>query len=118
MINLIRSFLAILLLGAPATAADLQLLMIEQPGCIYCAQWDAEISHVYPKTEEGKAAPLKRHQLSAPLPPELELTGPPVFTPTFILLDGNHEVGRIQGYPGEGFFWSLLSGMIDKASAP
>ena len=36
--------------------------------------------------------------------------------PTFILIgDEGDELGRIEGYPGEDFFWSLLEAMlIDK----
>lgn len=30
------------------------------------------------------------------------------YTPTFVLIDGGREVGRIEGYPGEAFFWGLL----------
>jgi hypothetical protein len=33
-------------------------------------------------------------------------------TPTFALLEDGTEVGRTEGYPGEGFFWTLLGEMI------
>lgn len=95
-----------------ATAGNLELLMFEQPGCIYCAQWDAEIAPEYPRTAEGRTAPLRRLQLHAPLPPDLDLRQAPVFTPTFVLVSDGVETGRIEGYPGEDFFWPLLSDMI------
>lgn len=104
-----------LCLPAAAEAPQLKLLMIEQPGCTYCARWDAEIAPAYPKTEEGQAAPLQRHQLNDPMPEGMQLTSPPVFTPTFILLADDTETGRIQGYPGADFFWPLLAGLIAKA---
>lgn len=104
-----------LCLPAAAEAPQLKLLMIEQPGCTYCARWDAEIAPAYPKTEEGQAAPLQRHQLNDPVPEGMQLTSPPVFTPTFILLADGTETGRIQGYPGADFFWPLLAGLIAKA---
>jgi hypothetical protein len=104
-------------LAPAALAADLELVMIEQPGCVYCARWDAEVAPEYPITDEGKAAPLRRLQLRAPLPADVTLTSPPVFTPTFILLADGVEQDRIEGYPGEDFFWPLLAGMIATAQA-
>ena len=91
--------------------------MFEQPGCIYCAQWNAEVGPEYPLTEEGKAAPLRRLQLRDPLPDGLTLVSQPVFTPTFVLMQDGVETSRIEGYPGEDFFWPLLGDMIEKAGA-
>ncbi|WP_258869686.1 thioredoxin family protein [Paracoccus thiocyanatus] len=105
--------LLVLLAGSwGAAAAELRLLMFEQPGCIYCARWDAEIAPQYPLTDEGKAAPLRRLQFRDPVPAELELDRPVTFTPTFVLMDGNAEAGRLEGYPGEDFFWPLLARLI------
>lgn len=98
-------------LSAPAVA-ELRLLMVEQPGCAYCARWDAEIAPIYPRTPEGQAAPLERVQLRGPYPEEIDLGPRPVFTPTFILVQDDREAGRIEGYPGEDFFWGLLARMM------
>lgn len=103
-------------LAGGARAADLRLLMFEQPGCQYCAQWDADVAPEYPLTDEGRAAPLERMQLRAPLAEGITLVAPPMFTPTFVLLRDGREVDRIEGYPGEDFFWGLLGQMIAKAS--
>lgn len=109
--------LGLLLSPLRAAAEGLELLMFEQPGCIYCARWDEEIAPQYPLTAEGKAAPLRRLQLREPLPPDLTLDAPPVFTPTFVLVASGVETGRIEGYPGADFFWPLLAGLIAEASA-
>lgn len=106
------------LLSAAAFAGDLQLLMFEQPGCIYCAKWHEEVGPEYPLTDEGKAVPLLRLQLHDPLPDGLTITARPVFTPTFVLMHDGTETGRIEGYPGEDFFWPLLAGLISRAQAP
>ncbi|RGP37115.1 thioredoxin family protein [Pseudotabrizicola alkalilacus] len=107
------------LLGAfavqPAAAAELRLLMIEQPGCVYCIRWDAEIAPQYPVTDEGKAAPLTRMQLRDEVPEDITLLRSAAFTPTFVLLADGHETGRIEGYPGEDFFWPLLARLIRDA---
>jgi len=44
----------------PAVAsAETLLLMAEEDGCYWCAKWNEEIGPAYPKTIEGKTAPLK-----------------------------------------------------------
>lgn len=102
-------------LGLPAGAAELRLLMFDQPGCIYCARWEAEIGPIYPVTDEAKTAPLTRIDIHDALPDGVALDRPATLTPTFVLLDGGRESGRIEGYPGEDFFWFLLGELIEGA---
>lgn len=113
--GMIRKTLVILVASAlPAIArADMSLVMVEQPGCVYCQAWDNQISATYPLTDEGKAAPLIRIQLRAPVPDGMTFSRPVAFTPTFVLLRDGSEIGRIEGYPGEDFFWGLLVQMLD-----
>ena len=91
--------------------------MVEQRGCVYCIRWHAEVAPEYPITPEGRFAPLRVVDLRD-LPDDLALTRRPVFTPTFILTRDGHEVARIEGYPGEDFFWGLLGRMLDDAAPP
>lgn len=98
-------------------AQALQLVMVEEPGCIYCARWNAEVGPEYPITDEGKAAPLLRVDKRAQPPEGAEFGRRAVYTPTFILLADGVETARIEGYPGEDFFWGLLNRMIDDARA-
>nr|WP_207100296.1 thioredoxin family protein [Paracoccus shandongensis] len=105
-----------MLWAAVAAAGQFQLLMFERDGCGYCRQWSEEIGPAYPRTAEGQAAPLHRLDIKAPLPPGVTLTGrPPAFTPTFVLLSGGTEVGRIEGYAGDEFFWVLLDRLLRDA---
>ncbi|MFN4159158.1 MAG: thioredoxin family protein [Gemmobacter sp.] len=106
--------LAVLPLAAAAEA--LVLMMVEQPGCIYCLRWDAEIAPKYELTDEGRRAPLQRQQLRAALPEGVTFDRPAIFTPTFVLLRDGVEAGRIEGYPGEDFFWGLLGQMLDRTA--
>ncbi|MBY6069444.1 hypothetical protein KUW17_22065 [Leisingera aquaemixtae] len=92
--------------------AEMTLLMAEENGCMWCARWDSEISGTYPKTPEGKIAPLRRHDIHRPTPGDIALEKPLYFTPTFVLLENGKEVGRIEGYPGEDFFWGLLGVLL------
>jgi hypothetical protein len=106
---------AILLLAAPRQAlAELALVMVEAPGCSYCVQWHEEVGVEYPLTAEGRAAPLRRIGLRETLPDDLDLASRPVFTPTFILVQSGVEISRVEGYPGEDFFWFLLGRMLDE----
>lgn len=103
-------------MAVAAMAAPFQLMMFERDGCSYCRQWNEEIGPAYPKTAEGRAAPLHRLDINDPLPAGVTLTGrQPVFTPTFILLSEGVEVGRIEGYAGDEFFWVLLNRMLQDA---
>lgn len=40
-----------------------------------------------------------------------------VFTPTFILVEDGNERARLEGYPGEDFFWPLLSRLLEQHTA-
>ena len=105
----------LLILPLPLRAETL-LLMAEQAGCRYCEAWDKEIAPIYPKTAEGQAAPLRRADIRD-LPQDIDLARPVAFTPTFILVTDGMETGRIEGYPGEDFFWALLARLIEEVSA-
>ena len=89
--------------------------MAEEHGCLWCERWNEEISHIYPKTAEGRTAPLVRYDLHGEAPGNVAFTRRVHFTPTFILVEDGQEVGRIEGYPGEDFFWGLLGMMFEDA---
>lgn len=88
-----------------------ELLMIEEPGCAYCARWMSEVAPGYRKSSEGALAPLvirDRHD------PEVKSFPRIVYTPTFILLHNGVERGRILGYAGPDFFWSMIAEMLQR----
>ena len=106
-------------LALPISAqAETRLLMAEEQGCVWCERWHEEISEIYPKTAEGKTAPLLRYDLHNETPENVTFARRVHFTPTFILVDDGVEVGRIEGYPGEDFFWGLLTIMLQDAGIP
>lgn len=95
-------------------AAGTALIMVEEHGCPWCVRWSEEIGVVYPKTAEGQMAPLRRVDVHTRMPTDLAFLKPVYFTPTFVLISDGREVGRIQGYPGEDFFWALLQELLAK----
>jgi len=116
---LLRLLFLLLALGAGiAPAAAAELVMFEAAGCPYCARWNREVAPIYPKTVEGKRAPLRRVDIAAPRPADLAAIGGVVYTPTFVLMDGGREIGRIVGYGGDEIFWSLLTDLVAKLDTP
>jgi hypothetical protein len=103
---------AAVVFAATQAFAQVELVMVEQHGCHWCAQWDATIAPIYPKTPEGSFAPLRRIDLREPVPDDLTLAGRAVFTPTFILVDDGRELARMEGYPGEEMFWWGLASLL------
>ena len=112
-----KTLLLIALTGAilmAGSARAVELVMFEDAGCIWCARFNAEIAPVYPKTEEGQRAPLRRVEAGKALPADLASIETERFTPVFVLVDRGREIGRIRGYPGEDHFWGLLGTLIKK----
>jgi hypothetical protein len=115
------SMALLLVITAPKVVAA-ELLMFEEKWCHWCATWNEEIGVIYDKTDEGQRAPLRRVDIHGTFPAGLTLVSRPQYTPTFVLIEDGREVGRIEGYPGEDFFWGLLSRLLDRlpesASSP
>lgn len=107
--------IVLVLASALSARADTFLVMVEEVGCVWCTRWNDEISHIYPKTKEGESAPLKRIDIHATLPEGMTFARGLHFTPTFVLMIDGREVSRIEGYPGEDFFWGLLERMLVQA---
>jgi hypothetical protein len=51
-----------------------------------------------------------------PAPEGITLASRPRFTPTFIVVQDGAEIGRIEGYPGEDFFWGLLGRILERGA--
>jgi len=116
----LRCFTAmwLVLSGLSISANAAELLVIEQDFCPYCERFNNEIAEAYPKTEEGKRAPLKRIDLHDTWPAEYKDIRREMFTPVFILVENGKEIDRLTGYPGDEYFWFLLDEMLQKLPAP
>ena len=100
--------MVLLLMGLAAPAQAAELLMYRRAGCPWCQAWDEAVGPAYPKSDIGRLLPLRAIDLDRDPPPTIALARPVHFTPTFVVVDEGREVGRIEGYPGEDFFWGLL----------
>ncbi|GHB23161.1 hypothetical protein GCM10007094_09320 [Pseudovibrio japonicus] len=112
------AILALVLSASQAASADRKLLLVEDEICPWCERWEQEIGVAYSKTEEGQQAPLLRMDIDDGVPDGITLKSKPRFTPTFILLIDDTEKQRIEGYPGEDFFYPALNQMLQSAQEP
>ena len=94
-----------------------ELIMFEQAGCAWCETFDREIAPIYPKTAEGRRAPLRRVNIDHPTPSDLAFVEVERLAPVFVLVHNGQEIGRIRGYPGEDHFWGLLGALMKKLDA-
>jgi hypothetical protein len=112
--RLILSLLLIVTWGLPSTIASAaELYMFRRVGCPWCAAWDREIGPAYDRTEIGGRVPLRMVDIYDEHPP-IALKGRIIYTPTFVLVENGREVGRIEGYPGNEFFWGLLEALLQQ----
>ena len=93
----------------------LRLMMLDRKGCIYCAAWKREIGAGYDSSAQGKTAPLAIIDIDGPWPDGLAIGRQPYLTPTFILLRDGQELDRIEGYPGQDYFYPVLDEMMQRA---
>jgi thioredoxin-related protein len=107
------ALLALFLASLPAAAAE--LIMFDLRGCPYCARFKTEVAPAYPRSPEGRRAPLRIVDVKDGTPKGVTLKTPVTASPTFVVVDDSgREVGRVIGYNGQDFFWGLLGRELDK----
>lgn len=103
-------------LSGVASARAAELVLFERAGCIWCARWNAEVGGAYDKTEEGQRARLRRVDIAKGMPADLAAVKAVVYTPTFVLVEDGREIGRIEGYQDNAFFYAYLDRLLEKAA--
>lgn len=103
---------------SPVGAQASELVMFEQAGCVYCQRWDRDVGSLYGKTPEAQALPLRRIDIQNQRTSGVTLASPIRYTPTFVVVDNGHEVGRITGYSNDDSFWGLLDTLAAKLAPP
>ena len=105
-------FPVLLLLGSPINASEknglFRLVYVFSDHCVFCKAWERDVGRLYGDTEYAKKAPLFKIDISLFSEHFADVTPNVSVTPTFILMSGNDEVGRIVGYQNRDmFFWAL-----------
>ncbi len=114
-IRAVSALCAIFVLISSAAAAE--LVMYRRDGCSWCAKWDREIGPIYSKTDISRRLPLKTVNLDRDK--DLPINRRPIlYTPTFVLVEDAKEIGRIEGYPGDEFFWVRLASLLTVLDQP
>ncbi len=103
--------------AVPGGARAAELIMFNSPVCEWCEVWEEEIGVFYDKTADARVAPVRRIDIDAERTGALKDIRPIIYTPTFVVIDGGAEIGRITGYPGEDFFWWMLGGLTAELKA-
>jgi thioredoxin-related protein len=102
----------------PGISSAAELVMFQQGGCVWCARWDREVGPVYDKTTEAKLLPLRRVDISQQTATGVILAARVIYTPTFVVVEGGREIGRITGFINDEAFWGLLDALAAKLERP
>jgi hypothetical protein len=102
--------------AAPAAAAEAaRMVFLERSDCPFCRRWLRDVGEqAWNRSDLGARAPLRRVDVSGGLPADLRFIANWRFTPTFVLVRGGAEVGRITGYNGDTFFWQQAESLIGR----
>ncbi|WP_372624771.1 thioredoxin family protein [Falsiroseomonas sp.] len=96
-----------------AAAGQATLVMLERHDCPWCRRWHREVGQQsWDMSNLGRRAPLRRVDVAEGLPADLRFLRNWRFTPTFILVQGEAEVGRMIGYQADLFFWQQAEALI------
>ena len=96
------------------------LVMFRRRGCGWCDAWDREVRLRYLASAAGRRLPLRELDLDRDRDHGIAWVRPVRFTPTFLVVDteadgdlkGAPERLRIEGYPGEDFFWGYIDAFL------
>lgn len=98
---------------AAEQARSLELVFITSEYCPFCKAWERDVGQIYDSTPYALKARLRRVDLGD-VDSALPAGAVKVFgTPTFLIVENNTEIGRIEGYQSsEMFFWALSEYII------
>ena len=88
--------------------SNLQLVVLEAPGCTYCDIFRRDVLPSYEASQQAKDMPVRFIDVNDLTKTQIELQSQIDILPTFVIVKDNVEIGRIPGYMGpEDFFHSI-----------
>jgi thioredoxin-related protein len=120
--SIIQIIAAVVLLVTPLTSGraeidpnariphggNVQLVVMEAEGCIYCTIFRRDVLPSFEMSERGKEMPVRFVDVNDIEQAGFVLRSPIDILPTFVVIKDNQELGRIPGYVGpEDFFHSI-----------
>ena len=101
---------------APVTnSGNLELVVMEAPGCIYCTVFRRDVLPAYQASERAKDVPIRFLDVNDEAVAALGLDQPVNIVPTFVILKRNKEIGRLPGYVGPEAFFHTINFLISTA---
>ena len=102
-----------LLIFLPSATLSAELILVEQGGCYSCVKFNQEQSDVF-DLWFAKELPLRRVDIHNRWPYAGSGVRRPMGTPTFILVEGETEIGRFAGYGSSEAFWKRFDAVMSK----
>ncbi len=96
-------------------ASNLELIVMEAPGCTYCELFRRDVLPSYQASERAKDMPIRFLDINDATAEALGLDSAIDIVPTFVVLKDHKEVGRIPGYVGPEFFFHSINHLISSA---
>ncbi len=97
---------------AAKPGSNLQLVVLEVDGCIYCDVFRRRLLTAYEASKQGKKAPIRFVDINDPALGDIGLTQPVGMVPTFIMLENNQEIGRSPGLMGKQDFFRAIDYLL------
>lgn len=92
----------------PTTQPQFELVVLEAPGCTYCALFRRDVLPAFETSATGKQMTVRFVDVNDIEQSHLDLVSAVDIVPTFVVARANKEIGRIPGYVGpENFFHSI-----------
>lgn len=91
---------------------NLQLIVMEAPGCIYCDLFRRDVLPAYQKSPRAKILPVRFIDVNNLDDAKLKVSSPVEIVPTFVVMRDDQEIGRIPGYVGPEIFYQSINHLI------
>ena len=95
-----------------AEHSNLQLVVMEAPGCIYCDLFRRDVLPAYQKSPRAKSLPVRFVDVNNLETTNLNVSAPVEIVPTFVVMRDDQEIGRIPGYVGPETFFQSINHLI------
>ena len=98
-----------------AKSSNLELVVLEAPGCTFCTVFRRDVLPSYQSSEQARSVPVRFLDVNDSAVEQLGLDGPINIVPTFVVLKNNKEIGRIPGYVGPENFYHSINYLLSTA---
>lgn len=98
-----------------AQVEDLQIIVMEAPGCIYCSLFRRDVLPSYEASTRARTVPVRFLDVNDLEKAQLDLTAPVDIVPTFVVVKDKRELGRVPGYIGPETFFHALNHILGQA---